>query len=67
MNETVTFCPISEIAILSDTKLPSQLFVYINGYYPAIGSLYHHMICNVPVSCKVNGDKNQLDSDIIFG
>ena len=33
----------------------------------AIRSLYRHVVCDVPVSCKANGDRNQLwawlDSD----
>ena len=36
-------------------------------YYIAIRSLYRHVVCNVSVSCKANGDRNQLwawlDSD----
>ena len=28
--------------------------------YSAIQSLYRHMVCNVPVSRKANGDRNQL-------
>ena len=38
-------------------------------YYSSISSLYHHMVCNVPVSCKANRERNQLgpwlDSDLI--
>ena len=29
-------------------------------YYTAILSLYRHVVCNVPVSCKANRDRNQL-------
>ena len=29
-------------------------------YYSTIRSLYRHVVCNVPVSCKVNGFRNQL-------
>ena len=38
-------------------------------YYSTIRSLYCHMVCNVPVSCKANIERNQLgvwlDSDLI--
>ena len=27
-------------------------------YYTAIRSLYRHVVCDVPVSCKANGDRN---------
>ena len=64
------FVPFQNCYYKKAELLPSQLFVYINGYYPAIGSLYHHMVCNVPVSCKAYRDRNQLgvwlDSDLIF-
>ena len=37
-------------------------------HYSAIRSMYH-MVCNVPLSCKTNRDRNQigawLDSDLI--
>ena len=33
----------------------------IQEYYIAIRSLYRHMVCNVSVSCKANGDRNQLE------
>ena len=37
--------------------------------YTAIRSLYSHVVCNVSLSCKFNGDRNQLrawtDSDPI--
>ena len=26
-------------------------------YYTAIRSLYRHVVCNAPFSCKANGDK----------
>ena len=29
-------------------------------YHTAVRSLYRHLVCNVPVSCKANGDRNQL-------
>ena len=29
-------------------------------YYTAYRSLYRHMVCNVPVSRKANGDRNQI-------
>ena len=39
------------------------------SYNSAIQSQYRHVVCNVPVSCKANGDLNQveawLDSDPI--
>ena len=39
----------------------------IRSYYTAIRSLYRHVVCDVPVSCKANGERNQrwawLDSD----
>ena len=38
-----------------------------NTYYTTIRSLYPLVVCNVSVSCKANGDRNQLwallDSD----
>ena len=38
-------------------------------YYTMIQSLYRHVVCNVSVSCKANGDRNQLgawlDTDLI--
>ena len=38
-------------------------------YCSTIRSLYRHVICNVPVSCKSNGDRNHLrawlDSDLL--
>ena len=33
---------------------------YVPLYYTAIRPLYHHVVCNVPVSCKANRDRNQL-------
>ena len=39
--------------------LPLKL-LRANVYYSAIGSLYRHVVCNVLVSCKANGDRNQL-------
>ena len=39
-------------------------------YYSDTRSMYHHMVCNVPVSCIANRDRNQmgawLDSDLII-
>ena len=29
-------------------------------YYSGIRSLYRYLVCNVPVSCTVNGDRNKL-------
>ena len=38
-------------------------------FYPTFRSLYRHVECNVPVSCKAFGDRNQLgawlDNDLI--
>ena len=38
------------------------------GNYRAIRSMYPHVVCNVPVSCKANSYRNQLgawlDSDL---
>ena len=40
---------------------------WLYRYYTAIRSLNCHVVCDVPVSCKANGDRNQLwawlDSD----
>ena len=36
--------------------------------YSTIRSVYRHVVCNVPVSCDPNGDRNQmgcLDSNLI--
>ena len=48
--------------------LPRATTGWLYRYYTAIRSLYHHVVCDVPVSCKANGDKNQLwawlDSDL---
>ena len=33
---------------------------WLYRYYTAIRSLYRHVVCDVPVSCKANGDRNQL-------
>ena len=45
----------------NDTDLP--------WYYSNFGSLYRHVVCNVPISCKANGERSQLeawlDSDLI--
>ena len=30
------------------------------SYYSSIQSLYRHVVCNVWVSCKANGDRNQF-------
>ena len=29
-------------------------------YYTAVWSLYRHMVCNLPVSCKSNGDRKPV-------
>ena len=29
------------------------------GYYIGYGSLCRQVVCNAPVSCKANGDRNQ--------
>ena len=34
-------------------------------YYPTIRSLYHHVVCNVLVSCKANGDRNPLGAWLV--
>ena len=34
----------------------------ITRYDWAIWSLYRHVVCNVLVSCKANGDRNQLEA-----
>ena len=40
---------------------------WLYRYYTAIRSLYRHVVCDVPVSCKANRYRNQLwawlDSD----
>ena len=56
---------------LKPTTPLSQVEQFATGslyrYYIAIQSLYRHMVCDVTVSCKSNGDRNQLwawlDSD----
>ena len=48
-------------------KVTSKYCSLLYWYYPAIWSLNRHVVCNVPVSCKSKGDRNQLwawlDSD----
>ena len=50
-------------------KMNKKKKSYLTEYSSAIRSLYHHMVCNIPVSCKANGDRNQLevwlDSELI--
>ena len=44
-------------------RLNSDLCIHIRPYlvyYIAYRSLYRHVVCNVPVSRKTNGDMNQL-------
>ena len=40
---------------------------WLDRYYTAIRSLYRHVVCDILVFCKANGDRNQLwawlDSD----
>ena len=40
---------------------------WLYRYNTAIQPLYHHVVCDIPVSCKANGDRYQLwawlDSD----
>ena len=33
---------------------------WLYRYYTAIRSLYRHVVCGFLVSCKANGDRNQL-------
>ena len=33
---------------------------WLYRYHTAIWSLYRHVVCDVPVSCKANGDRKQL-------
>ena len=48
-------------------RLTSTLCTYFRLYYTAIQLLYRNVVCNVPVFCKANVDRNQLwswlDSD----
>ena len=37
-----------------------RVSIHAEEYYSTVMSLYPHMVCNVPVSCKANGDRNQL-------
>ena len=34
--------------------------IALNACYTAFRSLYRHVVCNAPVSCKTNEDKNHL-------
>ena len=58
------------VVYLFEWPLKTGFTVITDLYYSTIRSLYRHVVCNVPVSCKVNGDRNQLeawlDSDLIF-
>ena len=43
-----------------------SVLIKLSQYYSTIRSLYRHVVCNVPVSCKANGVKTiWLDSDRI--
>ena len=50
---------------LSQGKQSTTGWLY--RYYTAIRSLYRHVVCDVPVSCKANRGRNKLwawlDSD----
>ena len=47
-------CPPKHIDELSCVSLMSK-------YTTAIRSLYHHVVCNGPTSCKFNGTGNKLE------
>ena len=48
------------IATVEDKCYNQILDSEAHGYYSAIRSLFLHMVCNVPVSCKANEDRNHL-------
>ena len=43
-----------------DAAARSKMLNLLCLYYSAIRSLYRHVVCNVPVSRKDKGDRNQL-------
>ena len=43
--------------VLDDVSFDIPL---IHLYYSAFRSLYRHVVCNIPISCKANGIRNQL-------
>ena len=57
------------VEVLEIVELPvedrQQEYMVSNSYSIANRSLYHHMVYNVPVSCKANRVGNRLYSDLI--
>ena len=37
-----------------------RVLLTVVQYYSSIRSLYRHVVCNISVSCKANGDRNQF-------
>ena len=64
MNIKITAFTVSEKSINTCMHILAKSWMLDNEistmYYTAIQSLYHHLVCNATVSCKANGDRNQL-------
>ena len=62
-------CRYHEALLAAKIKPYYARYIYVNiptkvlsNYYTAVRSLFRHVVCNVPVSCKANRDRNQFEA-----